>query len=64
MGQTAGFSPSSWPLAEWDLNSLTLAAYYFNPKMDVARAKAAAAAASIDTAATKPNPSISLRSRL
>lgn len=59
MKQAAGFEPSSWPLATWDLHSLTLAAYYFNANMDVARANAAAAAAAIKTAAMKPNPTVS-----
>jgi outer membrane protein TolC len=57
--QRAGFQPSSWPLAVWDLRALTLAAYYFNTDMDVARANAAAASAAIKTAAMKPNPSVS-----
>src|SRR5258707_3607823 len=38
MQQSAGLQPPSWPLETWDLNSLTLAAYYFNPALDVARA--------------------------
>ncbi len=59
MDHSAGFKPSSWPLREWDLNSLTLAAFYFNPDLDVARANAAAADAAITTAAAKPNPSVS-----
>ena len=58
MTQAAGFEPSSWPKTTWDLRSLTLAAYYFNPDMDVARANAAAAAAAIKTAAMKPNPTV------
>lgn len=56
--QQAGFTPSSWPLLTWDPNSLTLAAYYFNPQMDVARASAAVADAVIKTAAMKPNPQV------
>lgn len=56
--QEAGFTPSSWPLSTWDLNSLTLAAYYFNPQMDVARANAAVANEAIKTAAMKPNPQV------
>ena len=60
MRQAAGFDAPSWPLATWDLNTLTLAAYYFNPQMDVARANAAVAAAAIQTAAMKPNPSVSI----
>lgn len=59
MQQSAGFQPPSWPLAAWDLHALTLAAYYFNTDMDVARANAAVASAAIKTAAMKPNPSVS-----
>jgi len=58
MRDAAGSEPSSWPLPTWDLNELTLAAYYFNPQMDVARANAAAGGAAIKTAAMKPNPSV------
>jgi cobalt-zinc-cadmium efflux system outer membrane protein len=60
MKQGAGFQTGSWPLKAWDLTSLTLAAYYFNPELDVARANAAAADAAITTAAMKPNPSIGI----
>lgn len=58
MKEAAGYDPS-WPLAAWDLKSLTLAAYYFNPQMDVARAQALAADAAVTTAAMKPNPRVS-----
>ncbi|MFP5203792.1 MAG: TolC family protein [Acidobacteriota bacterium] len=58
MKQAADYEPRAWPLAAWDLNALTLAAYYFNPDMDVARANAAVADAAIETAAMKPNPSV------
>lgn len=57
MKDAAGYNPP-WPLAAWDLNSLTLAAYYFNPQMDVARAQATSADAAIKTAAMKPNPGV------
>jgi len=60
MDHSAGFKPSSWPLREWNLNSLTMAAFYFNPDLDVARANAAAADAAITTAKAKPNPSVSV----
>ncbi|HVJ08525.1 MAG TPA: TolC family protein [Acidisarcina sp.] len=59
MRQSADFQPSSWPLENWDLNALTLAAYYFNPDLDVARANVASAEAAIRTAAMKPNPLVS-----
>jgi outer membrane protein TolC len=60
MQQSAGFQASSWPLESWDLNSLTLAAYYFNPDLDVARANVTSAEAGIRTAAMKPNPSVTV----
>lgn len=60
MQHSAGFQPSSWPLETWDLNSLTLAAYYFNPDLDVARANVASSEAAIRTAAMKPNPSVAV----
>jgi outer membrane protein TolC len=58
MRQAAGFEAPAWPMATWDLNALTLAAYYFSTDMDVARANAAVADAAIKTAAMKPNPSV------
>ncbi len=60
MKQAAGYQSSSWPLETWDLNALTLAAFYFNPDLDIARANAAAANAAIKTAGMKPNPSVSV----
>ena len=60
MTQHAGFTASSWPLQVWNLESLTLAAFYFHPDLDVARANAATADAAITTAAMKPNPSVTL----
>lgn len=60
MRQAAGYTAPAWPLTHWDLSSLTLAAYYFNPSLDIARAHAAQAGAAIQTAAMKPNPSASI----
>lgn len=60
MRRAAGFQAPAWPLASWDLDSLTLAAYYFSPDLDLARARAAAADAAIQTAAMKPNPALSV----
>jgi outer membrane protein TolC len=60
MRQAADYTAPVWPLTHWDLNSLTLAAYYFNPSLDVARAHATQASAAIQTAAMKPNPSVSI----
>lgn len=47
-----------WPPAEWDLTNLTLAAFYYSPDLDVARAKWAAAQAGKKTAAERPNPTL------
>ena len=60
MKQHGGFEAPSWPLQAWDLKALVLAAYYFNPDLDIARANAAASDAAITTAAMKPNPSVSV----
>ena len=42
----------------WDLPRLTLAAFYFNPEMEIARARVAAADAAVVTAGGRPNPTI------
>src|SRR5687768_16983849 len=46
----------AWPPAEWDLNTLTLAALYYHPDLDVARAGWREAQAAIVTAGGRPNP--------
>lgn len=60
MEKNLGRKVGTWPLATWDLNELALAAYYFNPQMQVARAQAEAARAAIITARERPNPTVSL----
>jgi outer membrane protein, heavy metal efflux system len=49
-----------WPLARWDFETLTLAAFYFHPSLDVARAQWQTATAGIVTAGARPNPTITL----
>lgn len=49
---------SAWPLPEWDFDLLTLAALYYHPDLDVARAKWSVARAGIATAGMRPNPGI------
>ncbi|HXZ96082.1 MAG TPA: TolC family protein [Burkholderiales bacterium] len=49
-----------WPLQQWDLSTLTLAAYYYNPELDVARAKWSVAEAAVTTAGQRPNPTLQL----
>jgi outer membrane protein TolC len=45
--------------APWDLASLTLAALYFHPDLDVARTQVALARAGLEQARQRPNPSLS-----
>ncbi len=45
-----------WPPATWDLRTLSLAALYFNPALDAARARVEEADAAIITAGGRPNP--------
>ncbi len=52
--------PSTWPLPRWDLSQLTLAAFFYNPELDVARAHWAAAQAQSRTASETPNPTLGL----
>jgi cobalt-zinc-cadmium efflux system outer membrane protein len=47
-----------WPPNSWDLTALTLTAFYYNPDLDVARAKSGVAEAAIITAGSRPNPSL------
>ena len=49
-----------WPLKSWDLQSLTLVAFYYSPALDVARAHWEAANAAAITAGARPNPTLSL----
>src|SRR5512135_2019019 len=46
----------AWPPAGWDLRALTLAALYYSPSLDVARARWGVAQAGRITAGERPNP--------
>ena len=48
----------AWPPPQWDLDLLTLAALYYHPDLDVARAKWDVAQSGMVTAGMRPNPSI------
>lgn len=50
----------TWPPKTWDLDQLTLAAFYYSPDLDVARAKWGTARAGIVTARQRPNPTLQL----
>jgi len=47
-----------WPPESWDLGSLTLAALFFSPDLDVARARWGVVEAGTITAGARPNPSL------
>ena len=49
---------SPWPRKSWDLQTLSLAAIYFNPALDLARARLATAEGAIVTASARPNPTV------
>jgi hypothetical protein len=48
----------TWPKPRWDFEMLTLAAFYFQPSLHVARAQRDVAKAAIRTAGGRPNPTI------
>jgi cobalt-zinc-cadmium efflux system outer membrane protein len=49
-----------WPPKTWNLQTLSLAALYFNPALDTARARVARADAAVVTAAGRPNPTVGI----
>src|SRR6266849_8713821 len=58
--QNLGHPLSSWPPKTWDLQTLSLAALYFSPALESARARIAGTEASLVTAGARPNPSLSI----
>jgi cobalt-zinc-cadmium efflux system outer membrane protein len=58
--QNVGHPESPWPPATWDLHTLSLAALYFNPTLDSARARVAGSEAALITAGAHPNPTLSI----
>src|SRR5579859_507100 len=58
--QDLGHELAAWPPQTWDLRALTFAAFYFNPTLDVARARVEASQAAIVTAGARPNPTLSI----
>ena len=54
--RSLGHPVSPWPPKAWDLQTLSLAALYFNPALDVARARLATAEGAVHTASARPNP--------
>jgi len=56
-----GHDVNPWPPKDWDLKMLTLAAFYFSPVLEKARAQVTAAQAAVVTAGARPNPTIHLQ---
>ena len=50
----------AWPPPAWNLEMLTRAAFHFNPDLEAARARLAAAQAAVTTAGQRPNPTLQL----
>ena len=49
----------AWPAGRWDFEMLTLAAFYYQPSLEVARAVWGEARAGVVTAGARPNPTMS-----
>jgi outer membrane protein, heavy metal efflux system len=54
-----GKQVTPWPPPKWDIEMLTLAAFYYNPDLEIARWKWHETEAGIITAGQRPNPSAS-----
>ena len=52
-------APGQWPLTNWAFEPLSLAAFYFHPSLEVARAQWGVARAGVKTAGGRPNPVVS-----
>ena len=55
-----GHPINPWPVQSWDFETLTLAALYYHPSLEVARAQWQVALGGNITAAARPNPTITL----
>jgi outer membrane protein, heavy metal efflux system len=51
---------NNWPVVEWDFVMLTLAAFYYHPSLEVARAQWAVAQGGERTAGQRPNPTLTV----
>jgi outer membrane protein, heavy metal efflux system len=55
-----GHAVSPWPPKTWDLRMFSLAALYFHPAIETARARLAEAEAAAVTAGARPNPTLTI----
>ena len=60
LNSNASAKPSACPPPDWNLETLTLAGFYFSPDMAVAAAQIQTADAAIVTAGARPNPVVRL----
>jgi outer membrane protein TolC len=51
---------ANWPANDWDFEMLTLAAFFYQPGLEVARAQWRVAQAETKTAGARPNPTLSV----
>jgi outer membrane protein, heavy metal efflux system len=51
---------TQWPVESWDFQMLTLAAFYYQPSLEVARAQWTVARGGETTAAQRPNPTLNV----
>ena len=51
---------ADWPHSQWDFDMLTLAAFYYQPSLELARAQWHSAQAGIKTAGQRPNPTLTV----
>jgi len=55
-----GHALAEWPPKAWNLEILTLVAFYYSPQLEVSRAQWSVANAAVVTAGTHPNPTLSI----
>lgn len=60
LARELGHDIEPWPVPRWDRQRLTLAAWYYSPALDIARAQWGTAKAGIRVADTIPNPVVQL----
>jgi outer membrane protein, heavy metal efflux system len=58
--KSLGHALIDWPLKSWNLELLTLVAFYYSPELDVSRAQRGVADAAVVSAGTRPNPALNI----
>ena len=60
LAQNLGREPAPWPLPQWDFETLSWVAFYYQPSLEVARAQWDVARSAIQTASARPNPPLTV----